>query len=250
MKKLLENKYAIVTGARRGMGRAIVERFAENGSNVWAWARKPDSEFETDMAALAEKHNVRISPVYADLSDEAAIKEAVKIIGKEKLPIDILVNNAGITFNALFQMTSMEKLREQFQVNYFSQFLLMQLVVRFMSRSGGGSVINTASSAAIDANSGRSAYGSAKAALICTTKAAAEELGAQNIRVNAIAPGITDTAMVGESMSEKVIEDTISDTMLGKMGKPENIADVALFLASDLSSYITGQVLRVDGGMK
>lgn len=251
MKKLLEGKNAIITGCQRGMGRAMAEKFAQNGcAHIWAWARKPDPAFAADMTALAEKYAVCIEPVYCELSDGDAIREAVRSILREKLPVHILVNNAGITYNALFQMTSLDKLREQFEVNFFAPFLLTQQITRLMARTGGGSVVNIASSAAIDANAGRSAYGSSKAALICMTKAAAEELGGQGIRCNAIAPGITDTAMAGASMSEQVIGDTIRDTMLGRMGKPENIADAAVFLASDLSSYITGQVLRVDGGMR
>jgi 3-oxoacyl-[acyl-carrier protein] reductase len=164
--------------------------------------------------------------------------------------VDVLVNNAGITYNALFQMTSMEKMREVFEVNFFAQVAFTQYIVRLMARQKSGSVINISSSAAIDANPGRSAYGASKAAVICMTRAMAHELAEQNIRANAIAPGITDTDMVEASMSQETIAATVAQTRLKRMGKPSDIADAAVFLASDLSSYVTGEILRVDGGLQ
>jgi 3-oxoacyl-[acyl-carrier protein] reductase len=249
MNKILEGKNAIVTGARRGIGRAIVESFAANGANIWSFARAYDETFESDMISLSEKYRVWIKPVYAELSDESTIKKSVQLIIKEKLPIDVLVNNAGITYNSLFQMTPMEILKEQFTVNFFAPYLLTQLVTRVMLKNGSGSIINISSALAIDSHSGRSAYGSAKAALICTTKIIAKELGYKGIRANVIAPGIIDTEMTNESTSEQVVFHSLEETMLKRIGRPNNIADAAVFLASDNSSYITGQVLRVDGGM-
>ncbi|GHV33505.1 beta-ketoacyl-ACP reductase [Synergistales bacterium] len=249
MKKLLDGKNAVVTGTRKGIGRAITEAFAANGANIWAFARSQDEAFESDMLTLSEKHGVWVKPVYADLSNELAIKSAAQIIVKEKLPVDILVNNAGIGHNALFQMTSMDKLKEQFAVNFYAPFLLTQTIVKLMLRGDGGSIVNIASSTGIDANSGRAAYGSAKAALICLTKVISEELGPKGIRANAIAPGVTDTDMTFTDMTEQFVADVLTETALKNIGKPKNIADAAVFLASDMSSYITGQVLRVDGGM-
>ena len=246
---LLEGKNAIITGARRGIGRATVEVFAKNGANIWACARVHNNDFETDMAKLAVQYGVWIKPVYCDMADEGEIKEAARSIMKEKLPVNALINVSGITYNALFQMTSMDKLKEQFAVNFFAPFLFTQNIVKLMIRNGGGSIVNIASSAGIDANAGRAAYGSSKAALICLTKVIAEELGVDGVRVNAIAPGIIDTDMAAESMTKDLIDDTISSTMLRSIGIPSNIADAAAFLASEKASYITGQVLRVDGGM-
>ena len=178
------------------------------------------------------------------------MKEAVKTIQSAKISVDVLVNNAGITYNALFQMTSIEKMREVFEVNFFSQVALTQYIVRLMVRQKSGSVINVSSSAAIDANPGRSAYGASKAAVICMTRAMAHELAEHQIRVNAIAPGVTDTDMVEASMSRETIDAAVQQTRLKRMGKPSEIADAAVFLASDLSSYMTGEVLRVDGGLQ
>jgi len=247
---LLKGKNAIITGCNRGIGKSILETFAKNGANIWACVRTQNNEFDIFINELMKAYYVQITPIYFDLSNYEQIKSGVKVIMSEKKKIDILVNNAGITYNALFQMTSMDKLEEVFKVNYFSQVLLTQYIVKLMVRQNSGSIINIASSAAIDANPGRSAYGASKAAVICTSKAMAAELGDKGIRVNAIAPGITNTDMVAESMSKEVIEETVSQTSLKRMGIPTDIAEAVLFLASDLSSYVTGQVLRVDGGLQ
>ncbi|MGO5115126.1 SDR family NAD(P)-dependent oxidoreductase [Candidatus Avoscillospira sp. LCP25S3_F1] len=251
MEKILMGKNCVITGARRGIGRAAVEVFAQNGANVWACARRQDAQFEQEMAQLAEESGVWIHPVYFDLADEAATKAAVKTIMSEKIPVDAVVNIAGITYNALFQMTNRSSLEEVMQIDFVAPYFFTQSMVKLLQRnpSKNTSIVNISSSAALDANSGRSAYGASKAALLCATKAMAEELGAVGIRANSIAPGITDTDMVGESMTPAVIEETVAQTALHRMGRPEEIAHAAAFLASDLSSYVTGQVLRVDGGM-
>jgi 3-oxoacyl-[acyl-carrier protein] reductase len=246
---LLKGKSAIITGCARGIGKSMLNAFAENGANVWACCRAQTDAFEQFVAELAEANGVRITPLYFDLVDGAKMKEAVKVIMAERIPVDALVNNAGITYNALFQMTSLEKMREVFDVNFFAQMIFTQYIVKLMVRQKSGSIINISSSAALDANPGRGAYGASKAAVICMTRAMAHELAEHNIRANAIAPGITDTDMVAASMSDAVIQATVEQTRLKRMGKPSEIASAAVFLASDLSSYITGQVLRVDGGL-
>ncbi len=162
--------------------------------------------------------------------------------------MDGLVNNAGITYNALFQMSNMDEVRRQMEVNFFAPYQFTQYIVKLMVRNKKGSIVNIASSAGLDGNSGKSAYGASKAALITMTKSIAEELGAVGVRANCIAPGITDTEML-LTMPEYIVEDTKKSVDLQRVGKPADIADAAAFLISDLSSYITGQVLRVDGGM-
>lgn len=247
---MLKGKNAIITGCAKGIGKETLTLFAENGANIWACVRKPTEEFSNYIIELQNQYGVNIMPIYFDFANENEIKEAIKEIRKSKQSVDILVNNAGVTYNALFQMTTMEKLKEVFEINFFKQFLFTQYVVKMMVRQKSGSIINISSSAAIDGNSGRSAYGASKAAVICTTKAMAEELAEYNIRVNAIAPGITQTDMVAASMTDQVIEETVNQTKLGRIGKPTEIASGCLFLASHLSSYVTGQVLRIDGGLK
>ncbi len=245
---LLSGKNAIITGSAQGIGKVMLETFAANGANVWACARRKTDEFEANAQLLREKYHVEIWPVYFDLQDHEQLKAAAKSITGTKQTIDVLVNNAGITYNALFLMSSMEKLREVFDVNYFSPFLFSQYIAKTMMRQKKGSIVNISSSAGIDGNAGRSVYGASKAAVICTTKAMAEELGEFGVRVNSIAPGITRTTMI-TSMTDKVIQETISQSDMKRMGDPQDIANAAVFLASDLSSYVTGQVLRVDGGM-
>jgi 3-oxoacyl-[acyl-carrier protein] reductase len=247
-KRLLEGKNAIVTGCARGIGKSIVEVLSSNGANLWACARSQSIDFEKYLEDLSKKFNVNIKPIYFDLSNKDDMKIAVKQIMADKINIDILVNNAGITYNSLFQMSTQTNIEKVINVNFTAPFLFTQYIVKLMLKNNNGSIINISSSAALDGNAGRAVYGASKAALLCATKALAAELGDQGIRANVIAPGITETDML-ESMSEDVIKDTVMNTDLKRSGKPTDIANAVLYLASDLSSYVTGQVLRVDGGM-
>lgn len=246
--RLLEGKNAIVTGCARGIGKGIVEILAQNGANIWACARKKDVEFEKMLKSVSTEYKVDIKPVYFELADKNEMKAAVKIIMSDKKNVDILVNNAGITYNALFQMSTIDKINEVMDINFVSPFIFTQYIVKLMLKNKSGSIVNISSSAALDGNSGRSVYGASKAALLCATKALSEELGDQGIRANVIAPGITKTDMLS-SMTDEVINETVTKTDMKRAGMPSDIANAVLFLASDLSSYITGQVLRVDGGM-
>ena len=246
---LLKNKNAVVTGCNRGIGKEIVRVFAENGADIWACVRKESRSFTKYVRNLEQKHLVKINPIYFDLGDKEQIKTSVKTIKEAKKSVDILVNNAGAIFTALFQMTSLEKLKEMFEINYFSQMLLTQYISRIMMRQKSGSIINISSSAALEGNEGRTAYASAKAAMITSTKVLAKELAPYNIRVNAVAPGLTQTEMMESSTPEDALKETLNRICMKRVGQPEEIANSVLFLASDLSSYITSQTLRVDGGM-
>lgn len=244
--KLLKGKNAIITGCARGMGKKMVEIFASNGANIWACARRQTEEFDTYVREIASKYDVWVEPVYFDMTDFDQMKVAVKQILSSKQPVDILVNNAGITYNALFQMSTLDEIQNTMNTNFIAPFIFTQYIVKLMLRTGKGSIISIGSTAAQDANSGRSVYGASKAALITATCAIAEELGEKGIRANCIAPGITRTDMLS-SMTDDVIAETIANTDIKRIGEPLDIANAALFLASDMSSYITGQVLRVDG---
>ena len=246
---LIKGKTAVITGCNRGIGKALLEVFAKNGANVWACVRKSDVDFTEYVAGIVAETGVKIRPVYFDLQDAEQIKEGVKTIRSAKEPIDILVNNAGVIHTSLFQMTPIDKMREMFELNLFSQMLLTQQISKIMMRQKSGSIINMASSAAIEANEGRTAYAASKSALITSTQVLSKELAGSGIRVNAIAPGLTQTDMMVESTPEDILEKTLQRISMRRVGRPEEIAKTALFLASDLSSYITGQVLRVDGGM-
>lgn len=246
---LIKGKTAVITGCNRGIGKALLEVFAKNGANVWACVRKPDVDFTEYIKGLVAETGVKIRPVYFDLQDSEQIKEGVKTIRSAKEPIDILVNNAGVIHTSLFQMTSIDKMREMFELNLFSQMLLTQQISKIMMRQKSGSIINLSSSAAIEANEGRTAYAASKSAMITSTQVLSKELAGCGIRVNAIAPGLTQTDMMVESTPEDILANTLQRVSMRRVGRPEEIAKTALFLASDLSSYMTGQVLRVDGGM-
>ena len=240
-------KNAIVTGANGGIGRAVIEKFAENEINIWACVREEKTEFAEFCASLEEKYHIWIRIIAFDLTNESEIKEGIKLILSEKMPIDILVNNAGMAYGALFQMTSMDVLKEVYQINYFAPVQIMQMVAKNMIKHKRGSIINVASVGGVEANPGYLAYGSSKASLIWTTRMLAKELGPYGIRVNAVAPGLTDTKM-GHYKSEEELEKVLERTSLGRMAKPEEIADGIYFLASDEASYVTGDILKIDGG--
>ena len=246
IRKIMRN--AIVTGARTGIGRATVEKFASKGINVWACGHKKNESFEEDMAQLAQTYGVWIKPIYFDLENEEEIKQAIRDIIKEKLPVDILVNNAGIPHGALLQMTSMKDLKRIFEINFFSQILIMQMVSKIMMRQKCGSIINLASVAGIDGDAGYTAYGSSKAAFAFATKVASNELAQYGIRVNAVAPGLVQTTM-GMEMDESYKEMMVNGAALKRIGNPSEIANTIAFLASEEASFITGQVLRADGGL-
>jgi 3-oxoacyl-[acyl-carrier protein] reductase len=247
--RLLENKTALVTGSNRGIGKAIVEVFAAQGANIWACARKQTPEFDAFMEKTSQFYQVTIKPIYFDLINEEELKQALKplIINREKL--DILVNNAGIAHGGFFQMTSLAKIKEVFEINFFSQLLLIQQLGKLMKRQGAGSIINIASIAGLDAEPGFVAYGTSKAALIYATKTLALEMANDHIRVNAIAPGLTDTEMA-QQMEHKAKENMVGRSSNHRMATPYEIAQTALYLASDMSAFVNGQVMRVDGGMK
>ena len=243
----LKGKNVVVTGANRGIGRETVERFVSAGANIWACARKPYDEFESDMKQLGEKYDVRVKPVYFDLSDSEAVKSAIKAIAAEGMPVDVLVNNAGVPYGGLLMMTPIMKLREVFEVNYFSQILMMQLVGRLMMRQKSGVIINIVSVGGIETNPGYLAYGSSKAALIWATKSVSKELAGFGIRVNGVAPGLTKTTM-GMYKTGEELNKVIKRSSLGRMAEPSEIVNAIEFLASDKASFITGTILNVDGG--
>ena len=245
---LLQNKTAIITGSNRGIGKAVLETFAENGADIFACVRKESDEFSNVTARLSEKTGVSITPVYFDLAESEQVKSGIKSILSSKKQIDILVNNAGVASGSFFQMTSLKDLKQVFEINFFSQVLFTQGISRYMTRFKTGSIINIASTAGLIGDAGMTSYGSSKAALMFATKTMATELGEKNIRVNAIAPSITKTDMF-DQMEEKARSKLINASALKRPAEAVEVANVALFLASDLSSYVTGQVLRVDGGL-
>ena len=244
---MLTGKNAIVTGSNRGIGRAIVEKFAQNGANIWACCRKKNEEFEADMAQLADKYGVWVKPVYFELDTEESIKEGLQTIFDEKIPIHILVNNAGVTAEGLLNQVSIDSIRKVFDINFFSQLVMIQKVSKKMIRNKGGVIINLASIAGMMPLPGRTAYGGSKAAVIWMTQSQARELAPFHIRVNAMAPGTIDTDMIKHYTDEQISQ-FADEACERRIGTAEEVAKVALFLASDESSFVNGQIIRVDGG--
>jgi 3-oxoacyl-[acyl-carrier protein] reductase len=246
---LLKGKTAVITGCSGGIGKSLVEVFAQNGANIWACSRKPSDDYLNELQDLAERYSVRITPLFFDMSDHEQIANAMKTILSSKERIDVLVNNAGaVSKNALFQLTPMNTIKEIFEINFFSHLLITQYLLKTMTRQKSGSIINISSIAGIDGEPGQLEYVCSKAALIGATKKLSRELSFAQIRVNAIAPGIIETPMIGH-MTDSVKAKFMQQCSMKRAGQPQEIANVALFLASDLSSYITGQVIRADGGL-
>ena len=246
--KLLQNRVALITGANGGIGRKIIERFCQEGCHIYAHLRKERGEFLSFAKEMEQKYGVTVTCIYFELTDEEAVKKAISGLVKDKVKIDVLVNNAGVAHGGLLQMTSLRDIRAVFDINFYAVVQMMQLVSRMMGRSGGGSIVNIASISGLELDAGNCAYGTSKAAVIALTKTTAKELAAAGIRANAVAPGLTDTAMA-QLMEEKAGEAMVRQTAFNRLAKPEEIADAVLYLASDQSSFVTGQVLRVDGGM-
>lgn len=246
--KRLTGKTALITGCNRGIGKAIVEKFASEGANLICAIRKENPTFKEETDKWVSQYGVNIDFVYFDLNDEESIKAAFKELQKEKRVIDILVNNAGIPAGGFLLMTSLAKVKEVMQVNFFSQILVTQFVAKMMMKQKHGAIVNMSSVTALDNQGGWTAYGSSKAAMISFTRTAARELAAFGIRVNAVAPGLIETQMGGE-MDEKYQAEMLNRSDLGRKGTPEEVANLVCFLASDEASYITGQLIRIDGGM-
>lgn len=247
--QLFQGQHILVTGANRGIGWATCEALAANGAHVIAGTRSGGEEFVAKLAALSDQHGVHVEHLPLDLTDADSIKQAISTLRKGGTPLYGLVSNAGLTYNALFQMTQLSMARDVFEVNFFGLLAFMQGCVRLMSRQKTGAVVNISSSAAMDANPGRSVYGASKAAVMTLTKASARELAPLGIRVNAIAPGMTDTEMLS-SMTDEVIAEVELNTDMQRRGQPSEIAAATCFLLSPLASYISGQTLRVDGGLR
>ena len=247
MEKRLQGKNAIITGTSSGIGQAALKLFAESGANIWACDRNNSEENDAFLAKIAEENGVWIKPVCIDLADEASVSEAVKGIMKEKLPIDILVNNAGVSYGTALAMMPIAKIKELFNINYFAQLQMIQLVCKSMMRQKNGVIINMGSVSGMEVYTGNLAYGSSKAALMYATKLLAKEYAPYGIRINAVAPGTVHTNM-DRARTDAQMEEVLARTALKRGAQPEEIAKAIRFLASDEASYMTGSVVVVDGG--
>ena len=245
--KLLEGKVAVVTGAARGIGKAIAMKFAQEGASVAFTDLKADENFqntEKELQALGVKAKGYTSNA-ADFEDTAkVVSEIVKDFGR----IDVLVNNAGITRDGLMMRMSEQQWDMVINVNLKSAFNFIHAVTPIMMKQKNGSIINMASVVGVSGNAGQANYAAAKAGIIGFTKAVAKELASRNIRVNAVAPGYVETDMTA-GLPDSAKEDMLRSIPLGRPATADDVAQAVLFLASDQACYITGQVLNVDGGM-
>ncbi len=242
--KLLEGKTALITGAARGIGKAIAMKFAQEGANIAFTDLEVNLETEQELAALG----VKAKSYASNAADFAQTEQVVAQVKEEFGSIDILVNNAGITKDGLMLRMSEQQWDAVIAVNLKSAFNFIHACVPIMMRQRGGSIINMASVVGVHGNAGQANYAASKAGLIALAKSIAQEMGPKGIRANAIAPGFIETAMTA-ALSEEVREEWKKKIPLRRGGQVEDIANTALYLASDLSSYVTGQVIQVDGGM-
>lgn len=245
--KLLENKTVLITGATRGIGKGIAETFAKQGAHV-AFTFSSSVEAAIALEKELEANGVKAKGYQSNAADFAAAQELAAAVLEEFGSIDVLINNAGITKDNLLMRISEEDFDKVIEINLKSVFNLTKAVIRPMMKQRSGSIINMSSVVGVQGNAGQTNYAASKAGMLGFTKSVALELGSRNIRCNAIAPGFIETEMTAK-LDEKVVDGWRQAIPLKRGGAPEDIANACVFLASDMSAYITGQTLNVDGGM-
>lgn len=241
---VLKGKIAVVTGGTQGIGRAIVETFVREGAHVYSISRHVfQGQRSFDEAHLQEG----VTFLVGDVSNASEVKATLMEVKKAAGRIDILVNNAGVEFNELIGMNDEQHMRLMFETNVFGTIFMTQYVSRMMMRNdAGASIVNISSGVGIRGNAGQSVYAATKGAIIAFTRSVAKELARYGIRVNSVAPGLTDTGMLSETKDEE-LEKRVSSIALGRAARPDEIAEACVFLASERASYITGETIVVDG---
>ncbi len=245
--KLLENKTTLITGASRGIGKGIAEIFAKNGSNI-AFTYNASVDAAKALEKELQSYGVKVKGFQSNAANFDAAQQLAKDVLEEFGTIDVLINNAGITKDNLLLRISEEDFDKVIEVNLKSVFNLTKAVIRPMMKQRSGSIINMSSVVGVKGNAGQSNYAASKAGILGFTKSIALELGSRNIRCNAIAPGFIETEMTA-ALPEDTVKGWREAIPLKRGGTPEDIANACVFLASDMSTYITGQTLNVDGGM-
>ena len=244
----LRGRTALVTGSTRGIGRASADLLASLGADVAVNGCQSDEAVQEIAAGIADRHQVRTLALPGDVSDPEVVASMYRTLFSEFRQLDVLVNNAGILRDALLGMIGPELVERVLGVNAKGAIYVLQGAARLMTRAGRGSIINVSSIVGVQGNEGQTVYGASKAAVIGLTRSAARELAPKGIRVNAIAPGYIETDMISRLPPEvRALRE--SQIGLARVGTPDDIARVVAFLATDLSAYVTGQVLGVDGGM-
>jgi len=245
--KLLEGKNAIITGGSRGIGKGIAQVFAQHGANV-AFTYNSSAQSAEELAKELEGMGVKAKAYQSNAASFTEAQELVDKVNEDFGSIDILVNNAGITKDNLLMRMSEEDFDKVIEVNLKSIFNMTKAVQRTMLKQRSGSIINMSSVVGVTGNAGQANYAASKAGIIGFSKSMAQELGSRNIRTNVVAPGFIETEMT-EKLDEKTVQGWRESIPLKRGGKPEDIANACVYLGSDLSSYVTGQIIHVDGGM-
>lgn len=243
---LLSGKTALITGASSGIGKETALTFARNGANLILISR--NEEKLKKLSKDLEEFNVLVDYYAIDVTNAELLKNLFSQLKKSKVIIDIVINNAGIMEDAVLQMVKTESIKRTFDTNVFSLIDISKRASRLMIRNKKGSIINLSSIIGTNGSKGQSIYSASKAAVIGFTKSLSKELGPLNIRVNSIAPGFIITGMT-EGITDCIVQENLKSISMGRLGSTKDVANVILFLASDLSEYVTGQVIGVDGGM-
>jgi 3-oxoacyl-[acyl-carrier protein] reductase len=244
---LLEKKKALVTGSSRGIGKEIVKRYLEEGAEVWGLCTKPSAN-KDELTSFAQEHGSKFTEIYADCGNAEQLTAVVKEALAQSGGFDILVNNAGITRDGLSFRMKMQDWMDVINVNLTSAFVICQIISSDMIKKRNGSIINMSSIVGIHGQGGQVNYAASKAGLIGFTKSLAKEVGSRGVRVNVVAPGYIDTEM-SHAISEEARKVWLESIPMKRAGQVKDIANTCVFLASDLSTYITAQVIGVDGGM-
>jgi 3-oxoacyl-[acyl-carrier protein] reductase len=246
--KLLEGKVAIITGATRGIGRGVAEVFAKNGADI-AFTYVSSDEKAKEVEGVLKSYGVKVKSYKFNVSDYQATEDFINDVAQEFGRIDAIVNNAGITRDGLLMRMSEENWDDVMNINLKSVFNVTKCALKTLLKQRFGSIINMSSVVGIEGNGGQSNYAASKAGVIGFTKSIAQEIGSRNIRCNAIAPGFIETEMTAD-LDPEVIKGWVEDIPMKRSGTPEDVANTALFLASDLSNYVNGQVINVCGGIQ
>lgn len=246
---MLKDKVAIITGGTRGIGYEIVRTFLENNSKVVLFGSRKETVDKAINSLKEENSNYEVFGLYPNLSNELEVKEAFETIKERYGHIDILINNAGVSSSTTLTKYTEEEYNKIVDLNIKSVFICSKAIIPYMEEQNGGVILNTSSMVSIYGQPSGCMYPTSKFAVNGLTKSLARELAPKNIRVNAVAPGITETDMVA-NLPKEMIEPLIKTIPIGRIGKPRDIANAFLFLASDMASYVTGEILQVDGGAR
>jgi 3-oxoacyl-[acyl-carrier protein] reductase len=243
-----ENKTILITGASQGIGRAIAIKFAEEGALHLLLLSRNIEKLAKLRDEIENSCSTKVTIFEVDLSNLETITNIAKECKASKIGVDVIVNNAGIMKDSVIRMVTSQLINETYNVNVFGLIYVTQAFMYSMLKNRSGSIINISSVIGVKGNIGQSIYSSSKSAIIGFTKSLSKELASLNIRVNALAPGFIDTDMT-KDMNEAILEKTLNSVGMKRIGKPEDVANAVLFLASDQSTYITGQIIGVDGGL-